>query len=65
MAFSRACVEKPHRIHVAEVVGIQSTGKIVVITVCLDCGEVNFTEHVASASNTPLRLLKEEKEKTK
>lgn len=65
MAFSKACVEKPHRIHVAEVVGIQSTGKLVVITVCLDCGEVNFTEHIAAAPNVPMRLLQEEKEKTK
>lgn len=63
MAFSKACIEKPHRIHVAEVVGVQSTGKIVVITVCLDCGEVNFTENSAAAPGTPLRLLKEEKDK--
>lgn len=63
MAFSKECIQKPHRIHVAEVVGVQQLGKIVVITVCLDCGEVKFHEHIAAPENTPLRLLQEEKEK--
>jgi len=61
MAFSKACIEKPHRIHVAEVVGIPQDGKLIVVTVCLDCGETKFHEHLAAAPGTTIRLLQEEK----
>lgn len=54
-----------HRIFVAEVVGVESQGKVVVITVCTDCDTVNFHEHQLSTPGVPIRLLKEEKkEKT-
>lgn len=52
-----------HRIFCAEVVGIESEGKVLVINVCTSCEQVNVHEYKVSAPGTPLRLLKEEKEK--
>ena len=50
-----------HRMFVAEVIGIEAEGKVVVITVCTQCGVVNFDEKQVSGSGAPLRMLKEEK----
>jgi len=58
---TKGCIPQPHRIHVAEVVGIPDEGKIVVVIVCLDCGDVQFHEKVVTSKRSNLRLLKEEK----
>ena len=50
-----------HRIFVAEVVGIETEGKVVVITVCTQCGTINFEEKQVSHAGSPLRMLKDEK----
>lgn len=47
----------------AEVIGIEAEGKIVVVKVCTQCGEDYFTEHKVSEPGLPLRLLREEKSK--
>lgn len=50
-----------HELYVAECVGVESEGKIIVITVCRHCDKVSFHEHIVSASRAPIRLMKEEK----
>lgn len=55
--------EGTHDIYVAEVVGVESEGKVVVITVCRGCDTVNFHEHKVTENPGPLRLLQEEKGK--
>lgn len=61
---SNSCTGE-HHIFVPEVVGVESEGKIVVVTVCTSCDRVNFHEHQVSSVGAPLRLLKEEKGKIK
>lgn len=54
-----------HRIFVPEVVGVESEGKIIVVSVCTACDTVNFHEHSVAKPGVPIRLLKEEKKETK
>lgn len=48
-----------HEIYVAEVVAVESEGKVVVITVCRACDRVNFHEHQVAKSRAPLTFIKE------
>lgn len=50
-----------HHIFCAEVIGIESLGKVIVINVCTACNDVTFHEHIVSDPGTSIRLLKEEK----
>lgn len=54
-----------HRIFVAEVLAIESDGKVCVITVCTNCGEISFKEHQVTKPGVQIRLLQEEKLKGK
>lgn len=49
-----------HEIYVAEVVGVESAGKICCVTVCRHCDMVTFHEHTISTPGNTLRLKKEE-----
>lgn len=48
-----------HDIYVAEVVAVQSEGKVVVITVCRACNRVEFTERQIARPHVSLTFLKE------
>lgn len=50
-----------HEIYVAEVVMVESEGKIVVCTVCRHCDTVNFHEKVVAKSPALLVATKKEK----
>lgn len=52
-----------HEIYVAEVVMVESEGKIVVCTVCRHCDTVNFHEKVVAKS--PASLVSTKKENIK
>lgn len=52
-----------HAFFVAEVCGVELEGTLVVVQVCRQCGKVVFTEQKVASPGTPLRLLREEKEK--
>lgn len=52
-----------HQIYVAEVVYVQSEGKLWVVTVCRDCDNVNFHEKQIAKPHIPATLMKNEKEK--
>jgi hypothetical protein len=54
-----------HRIFCAEVIGVESLGKVVVVTICTNCNEVTFTEHQIATPGDAIRLLREEKDKAK
>lgn len=56
---NNSCVGE-HELYVAEVVGVESEGKLIVITVCRHCDRVTFHEHLVSP-NANLRFVKEEK----
>jgi len=47
-----------HEIYVAEVVGVQAEGKVVVITVCRHCDSVQFHEHQVAKAHVPFTLIK-------
>jgi hypothetical protein len=59
---SRSC-SGDHEIYVAEVIGVESEGKVVVILVCRRCADVTFHEKQIASVSGPLRLLKEEHSK--
>jgi|GEM_PF-4730322 len=48
-----------HEIYVAEVVAVESEGKLVVVTVCRHCDAVNFHEKQIARSHAPMQLIKE------
>lgn len=48
-----------HDIYVAEVVAVQSEGKVVVITVCRSCNRVDFQEKQIARPHVTLTFLKE------
>lgn len=50
----------PHEIYVADVVGVEKLGKIVVVTVCRHCDQVNFHEHSVGG---PMKLKSEKETK--
>lgn len=53
-----------HRLFVPEVIGVEAEGKVIVITVCTACGDVQFTDYQVANPGSSLRLLREEREKT-
>jgi hypothetical protein len=61
-----ACKDNQHRYFVAETVGVEAEGKVVVILICTSCGEGKVFR-VPVTDNRPARLImaspnKEEKE---
>ncbi len=52
-----------HHFYVAQVIGIESEGRVVTITVCTSCGEFRHDELTVSKEGSPLRLLIDEDEK--
>lgn len=53
-----------HQIYVAEVVYVQSEGKLWVVTVCRDCDTVSFHEKQIARPHVEASLIKnEQKEK--
>lgn len=54
-----------HQIFVAEVVAVESEGKLVVVNVCRSCGEVTFHEHVVAKAFAPIIFTKEKEKEQK
>jgi hypothetical protein len=52
-----------HTIFVAEVVAVESSGMVYVLTVCTSCDYANCHAFKVSNEKAALRLLKEEKSK--
>ena len=53
---SAACQREGHRYFVADVVGVESEGKAVLLVLCTSCGDSFSREFKVSASGLPLRL---------
>jgi hypothetical protein len=53
--------EGTHDVFVAEVVAVEATGKVYILTVCKACDKASCHPFQVSDDRTPLRLLKEEK----
>jgi hypothetical protein len=58
MEYDKKCTGN-HDIYVAEVVYVESEGKLVVVTVCKGCDNVHFHEKQIAPSKSPAKLLKE------
>jgi hypothetical protein len=52
-----------HTFFVAEVVGVETEGKVYLIYLCTSCGEAICKEFKVSNPGSPLRLMREEKKK--
>lgn len=48
-----------HELYVAEVVAVETEGKLVVITVCRHCDKVTFHEKIVATRHSPMLLIKE------
>lgn len=55
------CAPGEHRYFVAEVIGVESLGRVVLIKTCTACDKTLFQEHQVGTPGEPIRLLKEEK----
>lgn len=49
-----------HRFFIAEVVGVEASGKVFVLAVCTNCGEFRDHELDTRAAGSPMRLLHQE-----
>ncbi len=50
-----------HRYFVAEVIGVEQTGKVHLLYLCTQCGEAICKEFQIAPPGASMRLLKEEK----
>jgi hypothetical protein len=52
-----------HRFFCAEVIGVESEGKVFVLAICTSCGELKNHAVQVGQKGAPIRMLQEEKEK--